>query len=425
MKRLITFIAKTVVVLCLLSVFGWMVKHVTKGDKKFGVLTKPIKELSSFPDLFAQSAKEVASLPGTFVKTPNNFNSINLLEKDLMILTSYTNESNERTVELKNLKDGKVSHKWEIQNTHADHARVIDPLLLPNKALCYSFNGVTGLRKIDSTGKLLWKQDSIAHHHALNLDSAGNVWACSYTKESKGFIIYRVHYTLDGRKVHFIDNTISKVDSKTGKLLYHKSVTEILMENDLTHLILQSDNKEDPLHVNDVQPALKTTEFYKEGDVFISSRNLSAILHFRPSTNELIKVLSGPFSSQHDVDFLNDSTLVLFNNNCYTSGSYPGVNWPISDNTASMGDYFSFIFEYNLRTGEYVAKEKEVFKANQIFTFTEGMQEYLSDGRVFVEEQNSAVLWVLKNNEVLYKGVMDSHEEGYHHLTNWIRVINP
>lgn len=423
MKKVLTFLAKTVVVLCLLSIFGWMVMHITKGDKKFGFLNKPIQELVAFPDLFAQTAKEVKTLPGTFVKTPENFERINELKQDVNVLTSYTNSDNERTVELMNLKNDEVLHKWEIDNPHADHARIMDPLLLPDKSLCYSFNGVTGLRKIDSLSNVVWKQDTIAHHHALNLDSAGNIWACSYTKQGSQFIIYKGVYTQDGRKVHFIDNTISKLNSETGELLYHKSITEILMENNLTYLITQSDNKEDPLHINDVQPALKTTKYYKEGDLFISSRNMSVILHFRPSTNELIKFIRGPFSSQHDVDFLNDSTLVFFNNNSQTLGAFPGVNWPIAKQQINIGEYYSDIVAYDLRNGAFSSMADSVFRANQIFTFTEGMQEYLEDGSIFIEEQNSGVLWVVKDDKVLYKNVKDSHEAGYHHLPNWIRVI--
>jgi len=59
----------------------------------------------------------------------------------------------------------------------------------------------------------------------------------------------------------------------------------------------------------------------------------------------------------------------------------------------------------------------------QIMTFSEGLQEFLPDGSVFVEEQNSGVLWVLGDDGVLYKDVLASHHDGYHHLPNWTRII--
>ena len=49
--------------------------------------------------------------------------------------------------------------------------------------------------------------------------------------------------------------------------------------------------------------------------------------------------------------------------------------------------------------------------------------EELADGGYFVEEQNSSVLWVLKDGEVLYKNILPSQHEGHHHLANWARVI--
>jgi hypothetical protein len=36
MKKVLTNFAVIVIILFTLSVFGWMVKHVTKGDKDFG-----------------------------------------------------------------------------------------------------------------------------------------------------------------------------------------------------------------------------------------------------------------------------------------------------------------------------------------------------------------------------------------------------
>ena len=52
------------------------------------------------------------------------------------------------------------------------------------------------------------------------------------------------------------------------------------------------------------------------------------------------------------------------------------------------------------------------------------MVEQLNDSTYFIEEQNDGVLWVLQNNSVLYKNVLNSKHNGYHHLTNWIKVIS-
>ena len=66
--------------------------------------------------------------------------------------------------------------------------------------------------------------------------------------------------------------------------------------------------------------------------------------------------------------------------------------------------------------------EKE-FNENNIFTSTEGTVEQIDDSTFFVEEQNSSLIWVIQNNKILYKNVLKSQHEGYHHLTNWYKVI--
>lgn len=424
MKKVIPFFAYTVILLFGLSAFGWMVKHNTRGDKDFGPkIKKGLDAYVSFLDLFEQSVEEVKKLPETFVPTPADFKPINNLEEDLIVLTSYSNEQKNRTVEIRNLRNEEVLHSWDIPNPHQEHDRIMDPLLLPNKQLVYSYNGVTGLKAVDSLGNNLWVQDTIAHHHSMNLDSAGNIWACSYTKENGGFIIYKGFYHLDGRELAYIDNTISKLDPNTGQILFHKSITEILVENGLENILIKSNNSDDPIHLNDVQPALKTTAYYQEGDVFLSFRNLSAIMHYRPSTNEVIRFLEGSFYSQHDVDFLNDSTIYFFNNNSQTLWLGRATTWRTADLRVDAGDFHSNVMAYDLKNERFFYLSKEVFHQNNIFTFTEGMSEVLDNGNLWVEEQNSGLMWVLNGEEVIYKNVLQSQHEGHHHLSNWTRIL--
>jgi len=294
----------------------------------------------------------------------------------------------------------------------------MNPLLLPNKTLVYSFNGVTGLFALDSTGKQLWHQDTIVQHHAMNLDSAGNIWACSYTKEDHWYVIYQGLYGSGGKDLRYIDNSVSRLDPKTGEVTFHKSISEILMANNLSNLIIKSPNIEDPLHLNDVQPALKTTDSYQEGDLFLSLRNISIILHYRPSSNTVLEVIEGLFYSQQDVDFLDDHTIYFFNNNSHTFRPKVPSNWKTGKKIKDLGTFYSNIMAYDLASNVFYNLEDSSFVANQIFSLTEGMSEVLANGNIFVEEQNSGLLWVLKEGEVIYKNVLPSQHAGYHHLPN-------
>ncbi|MGB0431907.1 MAG: hypothetical protein ACPGLV_15640, partial [Bacteroidia bacterium] len=148
MKKIITPIAYLIVIVALLGFYGWVVKHITIGDKDFGFLNNPIKELVGFPDLFKQSVKEVKTLPKTFVKTPDQYPFKNNLQDDVIALTTYSNEQKGRTIEMVNLKTSETLYQWKVDNPFQEHDRIMDPLLLPKKQIVYSYNGVTGLFKI-------------------------------------------------------------------------------------------------------------------------------------------------------------------------------------------------------------------------------------------------------------------------------------
>merc|ERR1712093_251491 len=116
----------------------------------------------------------------------------------------------------------------------------------------------------------------------------------------------------------FLDDSITKINTN-GKILYNKSVTEILIENNIVpeNFALKSylSKVDDPIHLNDIEPALSDTEYWKKGDVFLSPRHQSAIIHYRPSTNKVINYITGPFAEQHDVDIISNSEISIFDNN--------------------------------------------------------------------------------------------------------------
>jgi hypothetical protein len=420
MKKILTIFSTVIIILFTLSIFGWMVSHIQKGDKDFGFLNEPIEFMYTFPDLFTQSVEEVKKLPATFVETPIDFSAINKLKQDVKVLVAYSDTNDSRTVALMNLRNDSVYYKWTVTNMHQEHARIENPLLLKNKSIIYSFDAASGLRRIDSLGNLIWKQDSVKHHHSMNLDKNGDVWICGFEP-----VYYATGmYKLNGRSVFYIDDYITKIDTGTGTILFNKSFSEILRENNLEYYIIKSNAIEDPLHINDIEPTLKTTNYYNEGDLFISSRNMSFIMQYRPSTNKVIRMIEGPFTSQHDVDIYHDSSLVFFDNNFYTNWSNNSMAPPKdSSKLQLLGDIYSTIVRYDLWNDSVSFMEQKAFSDNEIFSETEGLIDFLGDDKVFVEEQNTGILWILEGDSVLYKNVLKSQHNGYHHLPNWTRLI--
>lgn len=410
-----------VIALFAFSVFGWMSVHLVKGDRDFGFLNKPVEFMYTFPDLFSETVKEVKKLPDTFMPTPAHFEPVNKLDKDLVVLVSYSEDAKTRIVSKMNLKNNTVLQEWRIDNPSDEHQRIFNPILHPDGSLIYSYEYQdSGLHKVDAEGNLIWKQDSIACHHGMNLAADSNIWASTKIPGWKA----TGKYSIDGRDVYYLDYTITKIDHETGNILFHKSISEILKENNMSNYILKAPEPTDPLHSNDVQPALKSTKYYRKDDVFISIRNLSMVLHYRPSTNELVNVIEGPFSAQHDVDIINDSTIAIFNNNYYAKWSNASMpEHSVNRIITYMGDFYSNIVAFDLSRDTFSFIDKPLFVDKKIFTGTEGLLEFLDDSTYFVEEQNSGVLWVVEEGEVIYENVLASQHEGHHHLPNWTRII--
>ena len=430
MNRLPLLVAQLVVVLALLSAYGWAVKHRTKGDLNLGWANPVVDQLSGFPDLFKKSVKEAQTLPQTFVSTPSDFAPVNRLEQDVLALTAYSNEDGGRNIDLRNLRNDDLLHRWVVPTDDIPvkpHWRIHHPLLLPDSSVISFITNRSPLFRLDASSNLMWRQDSLSFHHAINLDAQGDLWACVQQWERGGrHIGYRGRYLMDGKTVHFLDNSIAKIDPETGHILYTKSCADILRENGLEHLILRSGDPQDPMHLNDVEPALYSGPHFKEGDVFLSFRNLQAVLHFRPATGEVLRVIDGPLAAQHDVDILDPHTLAIFNNATqenvgkYTSGAH---KYPVSKDQVELKHWHSRIERYDLASDSFTPLWPELMGREDIMTFSEGLQEFLPDGSAFLEEQNSGILWVVGDDGVLYKDVHRSHHPGHHHLPNWTRII--
>ena len=429
-NRLPLLMAQLVVVLALLSAYGWAVKHRTKGDLNLGWANPMVDQLSGFPDLFKKSVKEAQTLPQTFVPTLSDFAPVNRLEQDVLALTAYSNEDGGRNIDLRNLRNDDLLHRWVVPTDDIPvkpHWRIHHPLLLPDSSVISFITNRTPLFRLDVSSNLMWRQDSLSFHHAINVDAQGDLWACVQQWERGGrHIGYRGRYLMAGKTVHFLDNSIAKIDPETGHILYTKSCADILRENGLEHLILRSGDPQDPMHLNDVEPALYSGPHFEEGDVFLSFRNLQAVLHFRPATGEVLRVIDGPLAAQHDVDILDPHTLAIFNNATqenvgkYTSGAH---KYPVSKDQVELKHWHSRIERYDLASDSFTPLWPELMGQEDIMTFSEGLQEFLPDGSAFLEEQNSGILWVVGDDGVLYKDVHRSHHPGHHHLPNWTRII--
>ena len=113
-KRLPLMVAQFIVGIAFLSVFGWAVKHRTKGDLDLGWANVIVDQLAGFPDSSRRQSNK--ALPGTFVPTPNGLNP-SIIWKTMLTLTAYSNEDDGRTIAIRNLRSGEILHEWNVLRT--------------------------------------------------------------------------------------------------------------------------------------------------------------------------------------------------------------------------------------------------------------------------------------------------------------------
>ena len=387
--------------------FGWAVWHVTTVPLGENIFSKKTANLIVSVARFPGEVKDVFSSFKTrsLLITPDLYPDVkgfksekNYVDSNYILLSTYDYKNNAPVVKLLRLHDQKVVHSWEIdfaiarRNNGAldkyldtvalSSIRMAHPLLFPDGSIVFNTAGSV-LVKIDKDSKLVWVLDG-AFAHSLEFDADGNIWAQSTIKNSD---------VLPGVLDGFENDAIIKV-SPEGEVLFQKSVADILVENGYRGLLIGSLIEVDLTHLNDIQPALKSSKYWAKGDLLISLRNKSTIFLYRPSTNKVIWLKTGPWLNQHDVDFVDSTRIGVFGNDMVRK---------LFSRRQSIGDHESLLngynneYVYDFKTNETTTPYTEFFKKAKVSTLTEGRSDILQDGDLFIEETNNNRM--LRGNE--------------------------
>ena len=247
----------------------------------------------------------------------------------LNLITSVKSNKN-LAVEIMDMQ-GNVIHAWDIDwfkiwpdakhiyekerpkekpGTHV-HGAVV----LANGDLIFNFEHL-GLVRLDKEGNVVWRLP-YRTHHSIHVSEDGNLWVCGQINHVKPIP------GLPNYEPEFIEPTILEV-TIDGKIIREISVFDLLMENGYEGLLSMStiDNKStivtgDTLHLNDVEPFPQSMEegFFRHGDVMISLRNINTIIVFSLKDKKIRFISTGSFVRQHDPDFIDGSTISVFDNN--------------------------------------------------------------------------------------------------------------
>lgn len=429
--KILRGISATILLIAFLSVFAYFVRHVSLGGNKLGPLAGPLKALSVFPGqvIDVLSSKDLRGIPATYIDADPDFESINKLDYDVYGLNSYYNaESGQWDIKLFNFRNDEVAHSWFLNSksytpgyANFSNSELRNPILMPDRGLIIASDETNNLYRLDSESNILWHNTNKVFHHAMNLANDGNIWVCSAA--DRAFV--------DGQNEEgykFRDDFITKIDIATGEVLFDKSITEILLENGLKNFVYGNSNDRllvkyafmleiDPLHLNDIEPVYEDGTYWKKGDLFLSIRNRSIVVQYRPETNEVVRLIFGDFIHQHDVDIVSDSVISIFNNNVTNVGDLNTDGLPISENLQS-----SEVVTYNMADSTVSQVLQDQMIANQVLTRSQGFQQLLSTGDMYIEDQNNGKVYIMNEKEVLLKKQFPTLLEGMVEQPHWIRI---
>lgn len=336
-----------------------------------------------------------------------------------IVLSRYSGDEKRGVVDILDLDSGDVVHSYR-PDINAINARsslpdnVINlkrdfgtrrymehhPFVLPDGSLI--FHGMDSpLVKIDACSRILWTLDG-DFHHSIERDADGNFWTVETLHPPTIPFVDR----------NFDDDAIAQF-SPDGKLLFQKSVSQILIDAGLEHIIYSHEQYDpDPIHLNDVQPVTADGPYWNKGDLFISLRNSSMIALYRPSTNEIVWRQQGPWLMQHDVDIISDHEIAVFDNNTAAT--------PSGGRTIGWND----IVIHDFVTGKTREPFKQAFEANKVRTETNGLFRFMQDGSVMVEEHDyGRLLAMTPDGSVEWSFVNRAPKDGRVYHLGWSRAL--
>ncbi len=407
MKKLIAVLKGAFLLFICMALFGYLVSKAERGAQVKGA-RHAILTIAHFPDLVRAAILELINYNSSkwLVENPFDYCGPTILDpsfadSNYVLISAFDVKIGQSKIELLSLADSKVVYEWippveEVLENLPDLPALEyhpitkrnfvpnHPLLLPDGAIVF-FPDYGPLVKMDKNSKIEWIITDRYFHHSLELDAEGNIWVCANKPESEWDSIFTF------RDEVFHENTIVCV-SPAGDILYEKSTLDIFFQENLRGMVFGTGVFEnDPLHLNDVQPALSTTPFWQKGDLLLSLRNKSLVCLFRPEEDRIVWKKMGNWVNQHDVDFVPPDKIALFGNDIIRLVDEE-ITMPVSG--------FSKVYLIDLESGTVSTPFPKVFKESEIYSTFQGRSEILPSGKIFIEEADSGRLLIADEEKV-------------------------
>ena len=410
--------------------FASVVMRQATGDHDFGAAGDAAVAIASLPGTAKDTAKlllkgrhaELAAEEQRFGKEAGfHFSYPAGSEPDAgyLLLSRYDGDARRSVVELIDLDSQKTLHRWtpdfaaiNARSTVKSNLTVLARDNAPRRARMFHpaptadggliFQNMSPLVKIGACGEIDWMIDGI-FHHSVEPAPDGGYWASRFLEPQ----------TVRGVADTFKEDAIVHV-SETGEVLFQKSLVDILRDNNLKRLVFGLDfYSDDPTHLNDIQPAFADGAHWRRGDLLLSLRNTSSLMLYRPADNRVLWTQSGPWVNQHDVGFVGDGVVSVFNNNRMNNAG------------KSYVDGSNDIMVYDFASDHVSSPWKGALRALDVRTISEGRSNVLPGGDLFVEESNNGRTMRIDANGAVVWSHVNRAADGKVYLGNWSRYLPP
>lgn len=441
-KKVELWVVAIIVILGMLVMllFGMVVYDLSRGKDRLGPLSGPVRTVVSSHTVLSQLVREMRhptralrargdALPGQsgfdFTYDPGS-----RPDAPYLLLNRYDADLRRSVSELVDLNSQDMVNEWvydvdPIWKDSSFESNLIDlradmrsnrfrgtHALIPPSGDRIVLQGMhSPMLEFDLCGELVWEEPSYVYHHSIEMDADGNYWVPGQIEPP----------TVDIGGAEFMDDGIIQI-SPDGEVLSEKSVIAILDENDLGYLIYgHGFEQADPIHLNDIQPVLEDGAIWRRGDLFLSIRNRSLVLLYRPSTGRVLWHHAGTWTHQHDVDILDDRRISVFDNNARLVGQCPDHQ---TTDPCMEGNVTNRLIVMDVTTDEWVSAYAEGFEGLDIGTNKQGRGTILPSGNLFVEETNQGrALEMTPSGEALWSYMNRAEFDGKPYTLNWSRII--
>lgn len=379
--------------------FGGVVKYAAEGGERLGAIGRAAEEIATLPystfrvvqpllrDRFAAPERRFEGEAGLVLAEERAWQDAGYL-----LASRYDGDREASIVELVDLRSGVALHEWLPESNYAS-------IVLPDGSLL-SMVEEGALVMLDGCSNVQWVLDDVGFHHSVERDADGRFW-----------VPYRVNPPLiPGAAPGIREDGLARI-SRSGTILSLTPISPALIASGNGHMLY---GRNDPMHMNDIEPVLEDGHWWRRGDLLVSLRSGSVILLYRPRNDEVIWARAGPWLHQHDVNVVSDREISVFSNNSVRTRNV--------DEGTVLGA--NEVLVHDLESGRTRSPWHDALLRHEVRTATEGRSTVLENGDVFVEETNHGRALRVAADGTLRWAYVNRAADGQVYQLSWSRYLD-